>query len=208
MSDEETFRVLLPNGDCSKPYSRVKIEKAFSAGQIPKGSTVNVNGTIISISDFVNGESIPVATKRQKEFATKLGIRFKETVNRAEISRLIDAALHKENEQQDPDDHSTVDSTDDEGRERIRQEIIEEMREDGSIPLSLATPDDISKHFENVRDLDMLIIYSPNNTFEQLIQAQGPADIKGTEIRVCRPEWMSRSALKTLLLMLAPSLRD
>ena len=68
--------------------------------------------------------------------------------------------------------------------------------------------DECHYFLQELIDLDMLIIYSPNNTFEQIIEAQGPADIKGTEIRVCRPEWMSRSALKNLLMMLASSLRD
>ena len=208
MSDP-LFRVLLPDGKYTRLYSKEQIRKAFLANKISKRATVIVGGSDVGISDFLSGGDIPLATKKQRDFAERLGISFERNINRAEISRLIDQALKKQHEEQSPDAFLTlVPIDDDEERERIRQEILDEMREDGSIPLSQATPDDISKHFENVRDLDMVILYSPNNTFELLILAQQAEDIKGTEIRVCRPEWMSRSAMRSLLLMIAPSIRD
>ena len=47
------YKVLLPNGKRSKPYSREQIEKAYTSGKIPDGSTVlSEDGETTLLQDF------------------------------------------------------------------------------------------------------------------------------------------------------------
>ncbi len=199
------FRVLLPNGQYTKLYSKEEIRRAFLAKKISKRATVQVGGTEVRISDFLNRVIAPVATQKQKQLAECLGITFKPNINEVEISELIDNALARKAKETD----STVtDSTDsgsaesEETFERMRNEIRAEMLEHGSIPLSQATPDDFQNYFEYERGLHMVILYSPENTFEQLMQAQKTLNAGlpgGTILRICHPDSMTPNALKKLL---------
>ncbi len=198
---EALFRVLLPNGQYTRPYSKDEIRSAFNAKKISRRARVNVGGNEVRISDFLNRVIAPVATQKQKEFAETLGISFKPNINQVEISELIDNTLAQKAEERNSTDAATVEP-DVNALERMRNEVRAEMLKDGSIPLSQATPDDILNYFENVRDLEMVILYSPNNTLRQVIQVQkasNSAPPGGPDLRMCHPEWMTMSALKQLL---------
>lgn len=198
---EALFRVLLPNGKYTRPYAKDEIRKAFLAKKISRRARVNVGGNEVSISDFLNRVIAPVATQKQKEFAESLGISFKPNINQLEISELIDNTLAQKAEERKVAESATTEP-DVVDFERMRNEVRAEMLKDGSIPLSQATPDDILNYFENVRDLEMVILYSPNNTLKQVVQIQKTPNANSAgvaDLRMCHPEWMTMLALKQLL---------
>ena len=198
---EALFRVLLPDGQYTKPYSKEEIRRARCAKKISKRARVNVGGNEVSISDFLNRVIAPAATQKQKDFAESLGISFKSNINQVEISELIDNTLAQKADERNSTDSETVEP-DENAFERMRNEVRAEMLKDGSIPLSQATPDDILNYFENVRDLEMVILYSPNSTLTQVIQSQRTSNAAppgGTDLRMCHPDWMTTFALKQLL---------
>lgn len=165
-----------------------------------------MDGSTVAVSDFLHGSSIPVATKKQKEFAANLGIEFQANINREVISKLIDAALEKQS-----NDRQREPAADDGLHDRIREEVLAEMRESGDIPLSKATPEDVANHFENVRDIDMVILFSNNKGFETIIEAQQTENfglLKGTHLAGLKPDWMDKADLKSLLLMFISNIRD
>jgi hypothetical protein len=194
------FRVLLPNGQYTRLYSKEEIRRAFLSKKISKRATVHVGGSEVRIADFLNRVIAPVATQKQKQLAECLGISFKPDINEVEISELIANALAQKAKETDSTEADFAESK--ETFERMQNEIRAEMLEHGSIPLSQATPDDIQNYFEYVRDSHMVILYSPDNTLEQLMQAQKTLNAGlpgGTILRICHPDSMTTNALKKLL---------
>lgn len=195
------FRVLLPSGQYTRQYSKEEIQRAFRARKIPKRATVIVGGSEVSITDFLSRVIAPIATQKQKNFAESLGISFEPDINREKLSELIDDTLARKAKEKDSADTKSVKPEED-AFERMKNEVRAGMLADGSIPLSQATPDDILSYFEYVRDLHMVILYSPNNTFEPLVEGQKTSHRRRpgeAVLRMCHPDWMTTTALKELL---------
>lgn len=217
---EELFKVYLPDGHNTKPYSKKQIRASFRAGKIPNGATVSVYGRSVSVAEFVEetltGMSLDVttpaaglpvvemATEQQLKFARSLGIECKPGMTKARISELIGEARAR----QATESAAGVDSVDGaefrrELEERIRAEILAEMRATGDVPLSKATPEDVARHFNDVRYMNMLIIYSENNSFERLIAAADSgelAECNGATLAFGTPQGMPREDLRDLLI--------
>jgi hypothetical protein len=199
---EELFRVFFPNGESTKPYSREQIQRAFSAGKLPPDVSVLCNGLMVSISKFLEGSSEPVATERQKAFARSLGLQVRPNISRSEITVLIGEAMAKKN-QEGWGTAGSQEELEENLKDRIREEIYAEMRDSGDIPLSRATPEEIARHFNDVRQQNMLIVYSETNSFEQFIAAADSNDVnlcKGATMAFARPEGMPREDLRNLLI--------
>lgn len=215
----ELFKVYLPDGNNTKPYSKSQIRASYRAGKIPQGAKVKVYGRDVSISEFVEetltGMSLDVttpagglpvvepATEQQLRFARSLGIDCPPGITKARISELIGEAKAK----QSADELNSGSGTSKEFRreleERIRSEILAEMRATGDVPLSKATPEDIARHFNDVRFMNMLLIYSENNAFERLIAAADSgelAECEGAMLAFGTPQGMPRQDLRDLLI--------
>lgn len=199
---EELFRVLFANGESTKPYSKEQIQRAFSAGKIQEDASVLSDGVMVPILKFLEGVSDPVATERQKAFARSLGIDVPSDISRSRITVLIGEAMARKNQE----GWGTARSQEEleQGlQERIREEILAEMRDSGDIPLSKATPEQIARHFNENRQQNMLIVYSDSNSFEQFIAAADSGDVslcKGGSLSFARPEGMPREDLRNLLI--------
>ncbi|MFN8707623.1 MAG: hypothetical protein ACK50J_13150 [Planctomyces sp.] len=199
---EELYRVFFPNGESTKPYSREQIRRAFSAGRIQKDASVLCDGVMIGIVKFLEGIPEPIATERQKAFARSLGIEVSPNISRSEITVLIGQAMAKKN-QEGWEASQPAEVQDEDLRERLRNEILEEMREAGDIPLSRATPEEIARYFNDVRLQNMLIVYSDSNSFEQFIAAADSNDVslcKGGSLAFAKPDGMPREDLRNLLI--------
>lgn len=221
---QDLFRVVLPSGDTSKPYSREQIATAFNARKIPRESRVQVGEQLVRIEEFLDGSIDPVATEQQRNFARSLGIECPPNITRSAISVLIGRAVAERNQQASPSDTATDLSTTTvlntrpaaataatpasaasptDLYERARQEVLTEMRATGDIPLSKATPEDVARHFNEVRNMNMVVIYSENNAFETLIAAADSGDrdeCQGAMLGFGMPEGMPRSDLRDLLI--------
>jgi hypothetical protein len=218
------YRVILPSGDTSKPYTKEQIATAFNARKIPPESRVQVGDQVLRIDQFLEGKIDPVATEQQRNFARSLGIECPPDITRSAISALIGKAVAEKNLAAVSSDTDSEISTTTvmktataEGTapaagavsqrgalyEQVREEILTEMRLTGDIPLSKATPEDVARHFNDVRNLNMVVIYSENNAFETLIAAADSGDrgeCEGAMLAFGLPEAMPRSDLRDLLI--------
>jgi hypothetical protein len=98
----------------------------------------------------------PLATERQKDYATTLGIQFTPDVTRREISDLIDAAVDR----RDEDRMRRLDelgSRESEAWQKMREEVLAEIDQD-DCRLSKATAAQIVEEFAN-RDQGAILIW-------------------------------------------------
>lgn len=210
---KETFRVILPSGDTSKPYTRDQIAFAFNAHKIPVEAHVKVGEREVRIGDFLDGRIDPIATEQQRQFARELGLDVPEDITRSAISVLIGKAVAERNQNAAPEDMDHHDdssataavafSPDEQLYQRVRNEILQEMRMNGEIPLSKASPDDVARYFNEVRSLNTVVIYSENNAFEMLIAAADSGDrheCEGAMLGFGLPEGMTRGDFRDLLI--------
>ncbi len=214
---DQLFRVVLPNGDTSKPYSRQQIANAFNGRRIPENSTVKTPDGRIPIAEFLEGLIDPIATDQQKSFARELGIDVAEDITRSQISRLIGQAVAKKEQQSASSECSsdTVEfpslaatlhefpTSNDQVREQIRAEVLAEMRLRGEIPLSEASIEDIARYLNDSKFLNTVIICSENNAFEQLIAAADsgePSDCEGAMVSFGLPAGMPKRDLRDLMI--------
>jgi hypothetical protein len=58
MTEPTRYRVVLPNGKKTKPYSKAKISAALEDGKLPPDSIVEVDGSSIGISRFCKGPTV------------------------------------------------------------------------------------------------------------------------------------------------------
>jgi hypothetical protein len=58
MTEPTRYRVVLPKGKKTKPYSKAKISAALDDGKVPPDSIVEVDGSSIGISRFCNGPTV------------------------------------------------------------------------------------------------------------------------------------------------------
>ena len=214
---DQLYRVVLPNGDTSKPYSRQQIANAFNGRRISAASTVKTPEGRVPILEFLEGLIDPLATEQQKEFARSLGVDVTEDVTRSQISILIGQAVAKR-EQKDGSYQSSTDTVEipslnptvsevpnltEQLRGQIRQEILAEMRLKGEIPLSEATIEDVARYFNDVKCQNTVVISSENNAFEQLIAAADsgePKDCEGAMISFGLPIGMPKRDLRDLMI--------
>lgn len=212
---KELFRVILPSGDTSKPYSKDQIAFAFNARKIPAEAKVQVGDRVVRIGDFLDGRIDPIATEQQKQFARELGIEVPPDITRSAISALIGQAVAERNAQAEQQTAVAVESApesdtvpvpqppDMQMYERVREEILTEMRLNGEIPLSKATPMEVARYFNDVRGMNMVVIFSENNAFEMLIAAADSGDrdeCQGAMLGFGLPEGLTRSDFRNLLI--------
>ncbi len=209
---KELFRIVLPSGDTSKPYTREQIAFAFNAQKIPADSGIQLGDRLVKIGDFLEGRLDPLATEQQRNFARSLGLDVPDDITRSAISVLIGKAVAEKNQQQATEAESNGDAEGTPGSprrpdpqlyDRIREEILTEMRLSGEIPLSKATPEDIARYFNDVRNINMVVIYSENNSFEMLMAAADSGDrdeCQGAMLAFGLPDGMPRTDLRDLLI--------
>ncbi|MCA9035784.1 MAG: hypothetical protein KDA91_11675 [Planctomycetaceae bacterium] len=214
---DELFRVVLPTGDTSKPYSRQQIANAYNGRRIPESSSVKTKDGMVAITEFLGELIDPVATEQQRAFAKSLGIDVTDDITRSQISLLIGQAIAKRerDEAKAECSNDTVEipsmtptahdfpSISESTREQIRQELLAEMRLKGEIPLSEASIEDVARHFNDVKCRNTVIITSENNAFEQLIAAADsgePKDCIGAMVSFGLPVGMPKRDLRDLLI--------
>lgn len=215
---DQLYRVVLPNGDTSKPYSRQQIANAFNGRRIPRESTVKTPDGRVPVTEFLEGLIDPLATEQQKAFARSVGIDVAEDITRTQISKLIGRAVAQgghpsesglqsstdtvEFPSLDPTIHEAPSPTE-QLRTQLREEILAEMRLKGEIPLSEATIEDVARYFNDVKYQNTVIISSENNAFEQLIAAADsgePKDCEGAMLSFGLPVGMPRGDLRDLMI--------
>lgn len=70
MTTEPLFKVLLPDGKHTKPYSKAKIRAALKAGQISNKSSVEVDGTMVGIRDFCKKSTVQAVHRSKVKTGT------------------------------------------------------------------------------------------------------------------------------------------
>lgn len=74
MNEPPKFRVVLPTGQKTKPYSRAKITAAVESGKLPRDAVVEVDGSSCGIVNFCEGKpsAAPVVLTEQTSKKYKL----------------------------------------------------------------------------------------------------------------------------------------
>ena len=71
MNEPAKYRVTLPTGQKTKPYSRAKITAALEAGKIPGDATVDVDGSSVDIRSFCTAVARQPSTSEPTATAVK-----------------------------------------------------------------------------------------------------------------------------------------
>ncbi len=136
MADGADIRVVC--GKCETGL-KAKADLAGKTVKCPKcGGSVTVPG---GSPERDLPKAAPLATEKQKDFARSLGIEFGPSITRPEISKLIDQALEKQDDEryQRLEDLSSRES---EAYERLRKEVLADLSSD-ECTLSVAEPSQI-----------------------------------------------------------------
>jgi DNA-directed RNA polymerase subunit RPC12/RpoP len=149
--------------ECSscKASLKVKDELAGRKGKCPRCGNVVSVPTVENIKDS-EAEKRPYgrpASSRQKEFASSLGVEFPDDIRSHEISKLIDEALVKQDEEryQALEDISRREG---EAYDKLREEILCEIDEDElDCRLSTATTEEMIDELSRRGDTTILISF-------------------------------------------------
>lgn len=132
----------------------------------------------------------PPATDRQKEFARELGIDVPANVTRREISKLIDAAVEARDMKR-YDELDELSNRESEAYQRVREEVIEELRDEGRL-LADDPESQLLEHFSN-NGLAAVVI-----TFDE--GAEFPGEV---EFSMSRTDGLSSDDLHSVITLLA-----
>lgn len=165
---------------------RVKCPKCDSVLQIPLATKANAP------SDETPAKPIPAATERQKEYARALGLEFPADVNVKEISKMIDAAVEKRDDERfrKLDELNARETA---AWEKMRQEVLAEIDED-ACRLSQATPQQMVDELAG-RGRGAVLITFDSAEVEDFERLSGV----GFEIEFCKDEMSERDARMVLI---------
>jgi hypothetical protein len=188
--------------ECNSCKSRLRAKPKLAGKTIacPKCNTQLVVPQIDVSEEVEKGggaEKLLLATAKQKAYATELGIKFPESVDRKTMSKMIDEALEKRAEER-YDRLDALQREESKIRDQLRDEIMAECDEDDP-RMSVASTEQILEGLAQ-RDIGAILI-----TFEYGILS-GIDDLKGETFALNSTDDIDEKDIKTIISWLGISM--
>jgi hypothetical protein len=175
---------------CSNRGARLQA-KAEVAGKTAKCPTCGESIEIPVAPAPSQKKPVPLATERQKEYATELGIDFPPEISRRELSALIDDAVQKQDEE-GYERLEELGKRESEAWQQMREAVLKEIDEE-DCRLSAAQPQQIVDELGN-RNLGAILIWFDIDDIDRLIKSA-----EGVNFTVSFADIMSETEMRAAL---------
>jgi hypothetical protein len=190
-------------GKASHAGKTLPCPKCKSSITVPGGEDVT-SPSVTTTRDPVQAREPVPATQKQRDFATSLGIKFSDDIDKESLSNLIDEAVIKRDDER-YDRIAEMEDRESKVRREIRAEVEAQViaEHDADFPrLDTATEEQILESLAN-RNVGAILITFPYGEIEDVDELESVA---GIDFRLNRTDDIDNDIMKKLVLLLGMKL--
>jgi predicted Zn finger-like uncharacterized protein len=147
---------------------------------------------------------VPPATDRQKEYARELGIAFDDSIDRRQISHLIDDAVKRRDEERNTR-VLAMEEREKDAWVKMREEVLEELLEDHTL-LTEASPNEMIEELTD-RGVTAVLITCGDRTLDAIEEfSEEEADISGVSVSIEHTDDLTDAYMRRLVKILGASM--